>query len=219
MNAKSLTPSKLRLILAAALVLIAAAGGVIFYLAYQRLSETASEVGVQVATSQESQNTIQRLEVLQRELDSHSDIMEKALQITANSQDYAYQDMIVNDLTIYANRANLGISVISFSAQPAQSTPAPTAPAAGNESMDITTPEGAGGATPTPNAAPAAGSNLRKATVDITLENPVNYRDLLNFLHYIETNLTKMKVSKVTLTKSDADSVTTDVLNLEVYLR
>jgi hypothetical protein len=96
------------------------------------------------------------------------------------------------------------ISNISFSSQ------------AGGAAAPAATPG------PTPGAeAPTAQqpAGLRKATVDITLKNPVDYKNLLNFLHYIEQNLMKLKISKVTLTKAEGDNVTTDVLNLEVSIR
>lgn len=194
----SLTPSKLRILLSVALVAAIIAGGVIFYFAYNKLSQTAEETGSQVASAREGQDTLQRLQNLQQELDDRRDEINRASQVMANSQNYAYQDRLVSDLTVYANRANLSISNISFSGQ-------------GNNAGggDATTGEGAA-ATP---------SGLRSTTVDVTLDNPVNYRSLLNFLHYIEQNLTKLKVSKVTMTKSEGSSVTVDALNLEVYVR
>lgn len=202
------------MILCGVMALLFLAGVGIFYLGYSQLSKTASEVGEHVATAKESESTIQRLETLQSELESKQEAVARVSQVTADSQNYAYQDRLVNDLTVYANRANLTIKNISFTAQAASSgTAAPAAPAEPSpESMATETP----GAT---EPAPAASSSLQKATVDITLESPVNYQDLLNFLHYVEENLTKLKVSRVTLTKSDDDTVTIDVLNLEVYLK
>lgn len=207
-SARSFTPAKLRLILSIAFGLILVAGAAIFYLAYTQLSKTAVDTGEQVASAQNSQTTLQKLEALRKELNSKREIINKTSQVTADSQNYAYQDRLINDLTIYASRANLEISNISFSAQnsgagesAAPAAAATPAPAAG---------EGA--------AAPAS-SGLRKATVDITLKNPVDYRNLLNFLHYVEQNLMKLKISKVSLTKAESGSVTTDILNLEVYIR
>lgn len=191
----TLTASKLRILLLATLVLVMLAGVGIFYLAYNRLDKTATEAGTQSASARESQNTLQRLQVLRGELEDRREIISTTSQVMANSQNYAYQDRLVSDLTVYANRANLAISNISFSDQASNNEPAAA--------------EG--------SIAPAPG--LRKATVDITLENPVNYQDLLNFLHYIETNLTKLRVSRVNITTGEGDNVTIDTLNLEVYVR
>lgn len=213
---QSITASRLRLILSITLALLIVVGGAIFYFAYSQLSKTAAETGQQAASARESESTIERLELLKTELEAKNNVVAMISEVSADSQNYYYQDRLVNDLTTYANRANLTITNISFSNAAAA---APSAP--------VTT-EGGTGSTATPGQAPAptdttgtapAVSSLRKATVDITLDNPVNYRDLLNFLHYIEQNLTKLKVSNVSMTKSDDDNVSIDVLNLEVYIR
>lgn len=192
----ALTPTRLRLILSSTMALIILAGVGIFYLTYDRLSGAATETGSRVASARESQDTLQRLQSLKKELDEKKDVASMVSQVVANSQNYAYQDLLVKDLTIYANRAGVTIKNISFS-NPTSS------PATGAQS-------GATEGTP---------PGLNKATVDITLETPVNYQSLLNFLHYIEQNLTKLKVSKVVMTKDESDSVAIDILNLEVYIK
>lgn len=192
----SFTPSRVRLILSISIVLIILAGAGIFYLAYGRLSEVAAQTGASAASALESQDTLQKLELLKTELDAKQDIISLTSRVTANSQNYAYQDLLVKDLTIYADRAQLNIKNINFTDQAA--TPAPT--------------EG----TPTEGSTT---TGLKKATVDITLETPVNYESLLNFLHYIEQNLTKLKISNVGLAKGEAGAVVIDVLNLEVYIQ
>lgn len=198
---KSITPTKLRIILSATLVLLMAAGVGLFYFAYNGLDEAATAAGQSAASAREGEDTLQRLQTLRSDLDSKKDIIERTSRVVANSQNYAYQDQLVTDLTAYARRANLTIKNISFSSsQP--TTTAPTTPTDG---------------APATTGAPAG---LNKATVDISLENPVNYLNLLNFLHYVEQNLTKLKVSKVVMTSSqDSAGVTIDVLNLEVYVR
>lgn len=194
----SLTPTRLRLILSISMALIIVGGVGIFYLSYKELSKTAAEVGVHAANARESQDTLQRLQSLKKELETKKDIIDMTSRVMASSENYAYQDLLVQDLTIYASRAHLTIKNINFSS-PASSAPA--TPAA----------EGA--------PAPEAAAGLKKATVDITLETPVDYKSLLDFLHYVEQNLTKLKISKVVMTKSESDSVNIDVLNLEVYIR
>lgn len=196
-----LTPTRLRLVLSITIALIVIAGGGLFYLAYNRLSEIAAETGQSAASARESEDTLARLQSLRSDLDARSDAINRTSNVMANSQNYAYQDRLVNDLTVYATRANLSIKNISFSAAQAQAA----APAAADGTAD-----------PAATGAPAG---LNKATVDITLESPVNYQDLLNFLHYVEQNLTKLKISKVVMSKSQSDGVTIDMLNLEVYVR
>ena len=155
-----------------------------------------SSAGI-AASARESEDTLQKLELLKTELDAQQDIISLTSRVTANSQNYAYQDLLVKDLTIYADRAQLSIKNINFTDQ-AATTPAST---------EGTPAEG------------ATTTGLKKATVDITLETPVNYESLLNFLHYIEQNLTKLKISKVGLAKGEAGNVVIDVLNLEVYIQ
>lgn len=203
---QSITPKKLRLVLSATIVLIILAGAGIFYLAYTQLSKTAVETGEQVASANQSQDTLQQLQALEKELQSMRDVITMTSHVTADSKNYAYQDRLVHDLTTYASRANLTIRNISFTNQAAAGST--SAPVTGEETGS---PEGMPPATSSPS--------MRSATVDITLESPVNYQDLLNFLHYIEQNLTKMKVSRVVMSQGEGDSVTIDVLNLEVYLR
>lgn len=190
----ALTPTRLRIILSTSLALIVLAGAGIFYLAYNKLGDTAAETGASAAQARESQDTLQRLQSLKGELEEKKDIVAMASNVMANGQNYAYQDLLVRDLTVYANRADLKIKNISFSGQGASTT----------------TTEG--------TVAPTSGGP-RTATVDITLETPVDYRNLLNFLHYVEQNLTKLKVGRVSMTKSDSDGVMIDALNLEVYVR
>lgn len=198
---QGLTPTKLRIILSATLALIILAGAGVFYLAYDKLGESAAETGQHVASARASQDALEQLQKLRKDLESKSAVIDRVSRVTADSENYAYQDRLVNDLTIYANRANLSVKNISFSGQ-----------AAGNTGAAPVATEGGA----TPGAAPVG---LKKATVDITLDSPVNYEDLLNFLHYVEQNLTKLKISKVVMTKSQESGVTIDVLNLEVHLR
>lgn len=207
--AKRINATKLRIMLMVALVLVTLLGVGVFYLGYTYLSKIATETGERVASARESDSTIQRLETLQKELALKKDDVVRASQVTADSENYAYQDRLVNDLTEYARRANVTIKNISFTNQ-AQS-PTSAAPATGENTAPGITSD-----TPVSVSPPAS---LKKATVDITLESPLNYRDLLNFLHYIEQNLTKLKVSKVVLTKNVGENVTIDILNLEVYLK
>ena len=197
----SLTPSRLRLILFASLGLIALLGAAIFYFSYARLDTAASEAGEMVASAEQSNDTLEQLRNLQNDLEQRQESVDKASQVVADSQNFVYQDLLVNDLTVYAQRAGLAITNISFANQ----TAATSTPIAPSTSTSVGTP---------PSAA------LKTATVDITLSNPVDYESLLTFLSYVEQNLTKLKISKVSLTKSEeVGKVTIDILNLEVHIR
>lgn len=197
MTALTLTPAKLRLILSLGLVLIVAINAGVFYLGYQKLEKMAVDVGGKIADANDSQNTIQELQKLKRYLEDNQDVITKAALVAADGQNYTYQDQIVNDLTTYAARSGMTISNITFSTA-AAGTSAPAA-------------------TPTP--AESVPSGPKATAVSVTLKNPADYKGFLNFLHYVEQNLTRLKIANITLTKSDGDAVNTDVLNLEVYLR
>lgn len=192
-SASNLTPSKLRIILSVTILLITLAGGGGFYYVYGMLNESAEETRVQVSKATESENTLQRLQNLEHDLKEKSDSVARASRVTADSQNYSYQNQLVNDLTTYASRANLTITNISFSA---------------------------GGATTTEDGEAAVQkSGLRSAKVNVTLSSPVDYRNLLNFLHYVEQNLTKLKIGRVTLTKGGEEGVSVGALDLEVHIR
>jgi hypothetical protein len=200
-KARAITPAKLRLILAIGLFLILALNAGVFYLAYRQLGSMAGDVAQNVADANDSRDTIQELQKIKQDLEANQDVINKTARIAADGQDYQYQDQLVSDLTTYANRSGMTISNITFTTGTAGATAAPAAPAA----------------TPTPATQAPAG--LKKTTVSVTLKNPADYKSLLNFLHYVEQNLTRLKIANVTLTKGEGDTVNTDVLSLEVYLR
>jgi hypothetical protein len=206
MKTHPLTPTKLRLVLSVTLILIVAISGTAFYFAYQKLEKMAVDAGSKVADASKSQNTLQELKKLKQNLEANQDMVNKAALVAADGQNYTYQDQIVRDLTTYAARSGMVISNITFSpGETASAAPAaPAAPAAG---------------TPTAPPIAAAPTGLKKTTVTVTVKNPADYRGLLNFLHYIEQNLTKLKIANVTLTKGDTGTVNTNALSLEVYLR
>lgn len=201
-SAPTLTPSRLRIVLAVTLVLILAAGAAGFYFAYGMLNKTADEVSTQVASAKDSETTLQKLQAVEKELNEKRDAIDRASRVTANSQNYTYQDQLVKDLTTYADRAQLTIKNISFSSgDAAAAAPAPTSGDDKSGDTANTTPKG-----------------MKSTTVSITVDSPANYQSLLNFLHYIEQNLTKLKVSKVSLVKNDK-GMAIDALSIEVFIR
>ena len=57
--------------------------------------------------------------------------------------------------------------------------------------------------------------------VKITLENPVNFTNLIKFIKAIETNLPKMKITGLNLSRinNSGDSIKVDPITIEVYTR
>lgn len=204
---QSLTPTKLRVLLAAGLFLITAAAVGITYGAEQQLLIIADSVSKTSAEATASRNNIQALQDLKNTLAKLQEVLMRADSIAASSQNYNYQNQIISDLNTYATRSGVTITNIDF----AGST------AAGSSSTPSTGGTSSSG-TATPTAAAPGG--LRTATISVTLKNPVDYKTLLEFFNMLEQSVPKLQISKVNLSKASTGSgVTTDVLSIEVYIR
>jgi hypothetical protein len=195
MKGRTLSATGLRLSLSLLLFVITLIAAVALSLANTWLQEYATDVSHATIDANASQDNIQTLQKIQQELTNDKDIIERASSIVADSQSYQYQDQIITDLNNYAERAGIAITNIDFIG----STPV-------------------AGATPTP-APSVAPSGVKSTSVSVTLKNPVNYDNLLQFIKSIEQNLTKMQVSKIGLAKDAQGGVTSEVLTVEVYIR
>lgn len=181
--------------LSLSLVAIALLNSVALYFIYGSLQSVATDVSHAVVDSSASQNNIQTLQQIKRELADKEDIIARAGDIVADSQSYQYQNQILNDLNGYASRAGIHITNIDFSATPSTTTP----PATGT---------------------PVAPAGVKSTSVSVTLANPVRYNSMLRFIHSIEENLTKMQISKVSLSKgSTGNTVTSETLTIQVYIK
>ncbi|HMQ96020.1 MAG TPA: hypothetical protein PKD19_02255 [Candidatus Saccharibacteria bacterium] len=207
----SMTAVKFRLILSVCLVVII--GGTIAAAAfgYQLLSKRAEETSKVVYEAATSEERISGIQQSAKYLDENRDIVNRTKQVVAESQSYQYQDVIVSDLRNIARQS--GISIVNFDFTTANG-------ASSNNSSTAQQP--AATSSDTEMIAQSQALSLKTTTVNITLKNPVEYTRLLNFLHHIEQNLTKMQIAKVSLSKSSDGSknqVTTDALSIEVYVR
>lgn len=195
---KSLTAIRLRLILSTSLVVMALLGGSLVYFANSYLSGIATEVSHASVDASASKNNVTTLEKIKAILDTNKDVVQRASGIVAASKSYQYQNQIITDLNDFAARTGVTITNVNFGSSAASGA--------------------SGGAQTTPSPS-VGGLNTTSAT--ITLATPVNYYNLLHFLRAIEQNLTKMQVSRVSLSKGTAegDNVTTDALTIEVYIQ
>ncbi len=226
-NPITVSATRLRLVLfiGMALAVTAIVALVIFGVRY--LDGYAAEVNETVYQSSTSNERLALIRLQADELDKNRAVAERARQIVAESKTYMYQDVIIRDLQSFADKA--GIRIVNFnfintdSSDNTAQAPADSANPAGADAA----PDGA---PPSPDgpalADPSVGlgepvSQLKSTTVNITLDNPVNYRNLLQFIHYIEQNLTKMQISSISLSGATESSsqVTTDSLTIEVYIR
>jgi len=193
-----LTATTLRTILSLSLLLIVllAAGG--FSIANGWLQNLATDVSHATADASASRTTITTLEQLQEKLAENREVIERANNIVAESQSYQYQDQIIQDLNNYAAAAGLTLINFNFSAQDS----------AGGAQADQETAQ---------NVTPPSGIN--STLVSVTIQNPVNYDNLLRFFYAIEQNLTKMQITNISLTSDDGNDVTSEALTIEVYIR
>lgn len=191
-----LTATTLRIILSASLFLIAAIGIVGFSYAKSYLKTVAIDTSHTVVDANASQDNLQTLQRIQKILAADQDVIARTNSIVADSQSYQYQDQIISDLNSYATKAGISITNLDFSA-------AATASPTGSPAT----------ATPQP-------TGVKSTSVTVTLSNPVGYNNLLTFVRSVEQNLTKMQISRVSLSKGiDKNTVTSDALTIEVYIK
>lgn len=196
-----LTATKLRLILAAVMLLLVALGIGAFIFGRNIITHYAVDAQQTAADAAASSSELDRLSAMKTALAANEATVKKTTQLVSESKLYVYQDKIIDDITKYANAAGLKVTNISFS--------------------DIKT-GAASTATTTPNAAtPTAAmpASLKSRTATVTLQNPVDYFQMLNFIHSIEQGLFRMHVTSVGLSRSPDGGVSSDVLTIEVYVR
>jgi hypothetical protein len=70
-------------------------------------------------------------------------------------------------------------------------------------------------------ATPATATTPSGSAVTLTLTNPISYIKLLTFMKAVESNLPKMQITSINLTRVDGDStsVRVDQLIIQVYTR
>ncbi len=213
MTGSKLTPAKLRLILFALMFLLVVAAVAIFMLGYARIKSYSQEAQATSAQALASNNSLQSLAATKNELQKNTVAVKRANQLVSESQSYVYQDQIISDINKYATEAGLRITNITFTDTKTTQVAA-SAPAAG-----------ASGSSATPGTAAASSpTGVNSKTASITLENPVDYNSILTFMHLIEQSLFRMQVAQVGLSRSTdtakgPNKITSDTLNLEVYVR
>lgn len=204
----TLTATNLRVILAVSLVVITAIGAGGFTLAYNWLDGFAADASTVASHAAASESELQELSQTEKMLKTQHHAVERASKIAAESKSYQYQDQIINDLNDFARKAGITISDITFADNNAKG---------GSSSSSSSSSNKTGTSLPT-----IAG--LKATTASVTVKNPVEYRKLLTFMYLVEQSLTKMRIANVDLSRSTAqgqppDSITSNTLTIEVYLR
>ena len=209
---KGMNATTLRLLLSLSVVALLAVGIGLFFLAFQKLKESATDVQVINAQAQSSNDNLIALRQLEKKLGESTQSIQRAKDIVAESKSYEYQDKIIADLEAYAVASRLSVASYSFAAgDGAASSGAPAAP---TTPAPATTP-GAAATTPAP-----ASVGLKSTTISLSLAGGSNYENLMTFINYIEQNLTKMQLSGISLTRDDqTNAITSGELTIEVYIR
>jgi len=223
MNEKSpkLTPAKLQLLLIGFMVLIIAASAVGFWFFHQHLVTYARQINAATAAATASNDTVSQLKNIKTKLDNDQDAISRAKDIVADSKSYQYQNQIINDLESYAFAAGITINSFTFN------TNGGTAGAGGPTPVKAGGGAAGSGSTPTVAVAPTttgstrtAPGGLKSTSVSICINSPVSYQSIMNFLHGIEQNLTKMDITGISLSKQDnKGNVSLGPLTVEVYTR
>ena len=203
---EKMTPAvTMRIVFALSLVLILVGMGGIVYFGYTMLQGTAGEVSKIQTEAKAVDAKVQNLARLEKEMEKYKDSVAKAQQLVAETQQYQYQNQIINDLTAYANKSGVGIAGFTF-----------TSGSAGAKSNS-----GSSGTSGTNNSSgsnSAAGPKSMK--VSVRLNEKTDYMALLRFMHLIEQNLTRMQIASVSMSKAEGvGQVSTQTLDVEVYVR
>ena len=203
---EKMTPAvTMRIVFALSLVLILVGMGGVVYFGYTMLQGTAEEVSKIQTEAKAVDAKVQNLARLEKEMEKYKDSVAKAQQLVAETQQYQYQNQIINDLTAYANKSGVGIAGFTF-----------TSGLAGAKSNS-----GSSGTSGTNNSSgsnSAAGPKSMK--VSVRLNEKTDYMALLRFMHLIEQNLTRMQIASVSMSKTEGTGqVNTQTLEVEVYVR
>lgn len=194
---EKMTPAvTMRIVFALSLVLILVGMGGVVYFGYTMLQGTAEEVSKIQTEAKAVDAKVQNLARLEKEMEKYKDSVAKARQLVAETQQYQYQNQIINDLTTYANQSGVGIEGFTFASG-----------SAGSKSSS-----GSSGAN--------SGAGPKSMKVSVRLGEKTDYMALLRFMHLIEQNLTRMQIASVSMSKTEGTGqVNTQTLEVEVYVR
>lgn len=196
----NMTPTKLRLILLVSIALLLGLSTISFWFFRSQLVNFAQQVHNDNATASISSNDLSRLQELKNDLETQKVAVTRAKSIVADSKYYSYQDQVISDITKYASKSGVAITSFAFTSDSAQGTP--------------------GAIAPTKPISPIIPAGLKTINTTITLKSPVNYQALMQFVHALEVNLTRMQLTGISIAKGQGkDDVTVNPLTVEVYVR
>ncbi len=190
-----LTPVVVRNVLFVLLALSVAVSCFVFINVKDRLQTYTNSVLSASAKAQDSNDHLQELQKLQQMLEDDSIAVNRASKIVADSEQYQYQGQIIDDITSYATKAGVIISGFTFINSDDASQ--------GNPQTQENLPGG-----------------LKSTSAVIAVQNPVDYKAAMKFIHSIEDNLTKMNITSISVAASPGNNkVMLNPITIEVYMR
>lgn len=188
---------RLRIVLSSVLLLLIGAGVVLGILGLRYLRDYAHVVNEVVVNADNRNTHTNQLRLDIAEYKQNANAVQLAKEVVAERESYQYQDDAYRDLLAIAKKAKLSIRQYRFS---------DTDPSANSSSGQQV-------------VAQSSASGLRPSYIAVTLANPVDYVSFLNFLHYIEQNLTKMQIEKVSLSSAFRDGVNDTIITDELVIK
>lgn len=182
----------LRALLIALLVIVLSASGAIFYFGYQHIQELSASAKSTAEKVGSSNSGLQTIIQTKKVLNQNQDVIAKAATIAASGNPSSEQ--ISAEINRIAEAAGITISNIDSGNQPDQNQPS-----LGNK----------------PVGEPNPGRGLT-----VTLQSPVSYRNLLDFLYGVEHSSLQIDISGVNLSVNsnnrNSGQVNIEPLTIEV---
>jgi len=202
----TISPKSLRSVLLVVILVLIAGTIAGFIVARNQLQEFAASISQMEVNAASVDSNIETLKKLQVTLKEAEDIKAKTNSITVPASEYPVS--VIANITAVAKQAGVKLTSINYGDA---STPS---------GATQTTPNGgaATGTAPAPTQATTP-SGVTKKTVNVTVESPVSYDALMNFIKGIETDDMYMHITKISLTKADGKTVSTQPFTIEVYTK
>lgn len=200
---KKLNAIKLRILLSLAFVVVLLGNIGLAYASIGFIKSTAVTVQEDMVRAEKSDGDAELMRRKIAVLNENREVSSLAAQIVGKRESYEFQNEAFKDLLSIARRAGVSINRYSFSDSPTGLGPS----ASSNQANKSASSSTASGFSPT--------------YITVTLDNPVDYRNFLNFIHYIEQNLTKMQIGRISLSggANNSNEAVTDSLTVEVYTK
>lgn len=167
--------------------------GILFF-AHSTLTSKAIEADHAKIQAELAEDEINRLKVLKIVLTNDKEAIEKASKVVATSQKHSYQDRVIADITSYANQSGVKINGFDFNL---------------NSSA------------PKINASIAKANNLQVIGAVMKISDDTEYNSLLKMIKLIESNVTKIQLTKLTLNPNpnDPSRLLGTTIEFEVFTR